>query len=59
VNKKLLTTLCVVLAVLCGVASVVMFIMNIWIPDIRWAQTGGIFLTTGVALGFAAGGVNI
>lgn len=54
-SKKLYLIIGVVLAVLLAVTSVVMFIMNIWIPDIRWAQTGGILLTAGVVSGVAGG----
>lgn len=28
-------------------AAVVMFLMNIWIPDIRWGQTGAVLGFTG------------
>ena len=54
-NKRLFLYVGSTLAVLLVVASVVMFLMNIWIPDNRWGQTGFILLCTGVASGFAAG----
>jgi len=55
VNKRLLTTLGIVAGVLLMLAAVVMFLMNIWIPDIRWGQSGGVIGVTGfVTLFFSA-----
>jgi protein-S-isoprenylcysteine O-methyltransferase Ste14 len=53
VNKKLLAVIGAVIGVLLAVAAVVMFIMCIWIPDERWAQTGGILLATALTVGLA------
>ena len=57
-NKKLLTLIGIVLVALLLVASVVMFIMTIWIPDDRWAQTGFILLCTAFGVGVATGLAN-
>jgi len=47
VNTKLLATLGVVAGVLLMLVAVVMFLMNIWIPDVRWGQTGVVLGFTG------------
>lgn len=53
-DKKLIYTIGIVLGVLMCLSSVVMFLMNIWIPDVRWGQTGIIMLFAGVIIVIAS-----
>ena len=45
-------------AILLVAVSIPMYIMNIWIPDIRWAQTGGILMCCGIVVAVGAAAVK-